>query len=81
MAMNESVVDDMHLNFRFGMYNPQYPQAMKKINYVLDYDCFCDEAVVGFDAMMSHIQKGHDSIQKMFEASITTQLRKVMNNG
>lgn len=81
MAMNEYVVDDMHLNFRFGMYNPQYPQAMKKINYVLDYDCFCDEAVVGFDALMSHIQKGHDSIQKLFEASITTQLRKVMNNG
>jgi len=81
MAMNEYVVDDMRLNFRFGMYNPQYPQAMKKINYVLDYDCFCDEAVVGFDAMMSHIHKGHDSIQKMFEESITPQLRKVMDNG
>ena len=23
MAMNEYVVEDMHLNFRFGMYNPQ----------------------------------------------------------
>lgn len=81
MAMNEYVFDDMHLSFRFGMYNPQYPQFIKKTNYVLDYDCFCDIAVVGFDAIMSHIQKGHDSIQKIFEESITDQLRKVMENG
>ena len=80
MAMNEYIVEDMRLNFRFGMYNPQYPQLMKKANFVLDYDCFCDEAVVGFDAMMSHIQKGHDMIQRAFEDSITEQLRKVMRN-
>ena len=81
MAMNEYMIDDMRLNFRFGMYNPQYPQTMKKSNFVLDYDCFCDDAIVGFDEMMSHIQKGHDSIQKMFETSITSQLREVMSNG
>ena len=81
MAMNEYVVDDMHLNFRFGMYNPQYPQQMNKLNYVLDYDCFCDEAVIGFEAIINHIQKGHDAIQKMFEGSITPQFRKVMGNG
>ena len=78
MAMNEYIIEDMHLNFRFGMYNPQYPQIMKKPNYVLDYDCFCDEAITGFDVIMSHINKGHNSIQQMFEGSITDQLRKVM---
>lgn len=80
MAMNEYIVDDMHLNFRFGMYNPQYPQYIKKPNYVLDYDCFCDEAVIGFDSMMLHIEKGHNAIQRSFESSITDQLRKVMSN-
>lgn len=81
MAMNEYVVGDMRLNFRFGMYNPQYPQLMSKPNYVLDYDCFCDVALAGFDEMIKHIKSGHDSIQKMFENSITDHLRKVMNNG
>lgn len=80
MAMNEYFFDDMHLNFRFGMYNPQYPQIMKKSNYVLDYDCFCDEAIVGYDSIISHIISGHDIIQRMFEKSITEQLRKVMLN-
>lgn len=81
MAMNEYLVDDMHLNFRYGMYNPQYPQPMKKLNYVLDYDCFCNDALDDFDIMKSCIQKGHDAIQNKFENSITEQLRKVMNNG
>lgn len=78
MAMNEYVIDDMHLNFRFGMYNPQYPQPMKKVSYVLDYDCFCDDAVIGFEAIIGHIRKGHDSIQRLFEDSITQHLRRVM---
>ena len=81
MAMNEYIIDDMHLNFRFGMYNPQYPHTMKKTNFVLDYDCFCDEAVAGFEIILEHINKGHDSIQSMFESSITNQLRRVMGNG
>lgn len=81
MALNEYQFDDMHLNFRYGMYNPQYPQYIKKLDFVLDYDCFCDDAVLGFDRMIAHIQKGHDNIQNMFENSITDKLRKVMNNG
>lgn len=77
MALDEYIIEDMHLNFRYGMYNPDYPQTIKKSNYVLDYDCFCDEAMEGFDNIMSHIQKGHDSIQKLFEESITNQLRSL----
>lgn len=81
MAMNEYKIDDMHLNFRYGMFNPTYPQYIKGLDYVLDYDCFCDEAVSGIETMIAHIQKGHDNIQDMFENSITDKLRKVMNNG
>lgn len=80
MAMNEYVFGDMRLNFRFGMYNPQYPHIMSKPNYVLDYDCFCDVALAGFEEMIKHIKAGHCLIQEIFEASITDNLRKVMNN-
>lgn len=78
MAMSEYIIDDMHLNFRYGMYNPQYPQVIKKPSFVLDYDCYIEGAISGYDTIMNHIQKGHDNIQLIFEDSITSQLRKVM---
>lgn len=81
MAMNEYIIEDMQLNFRFGMYNSRYPQIIQKPDFVLDYDCYSEGAITGFDAIMTHIHKGHDVIQKMFEESITPQLRKVMGNG
>ncbi len=78
MALNEYVFDDMRLNFRYGLYNPQYPQPMKQPNFVLDYDCFCDVPIKGLESMLEHVNKGHDAIQKIFEHSITEKLRKVM---
>lgn len=78
MALNEYLFEDMHLNFRYGMYNPQYPQVIRSANYVLDYDCFSDEAIKSYESIIQYIQKGHDFIQTLFESSITDQLRKVM---
>ena len=81
MAMNEYIFDDMRLNYRYGLHNPNYPQLMKKLSFVMDYDCFCEEPVTGIDGIINHINKGHDAIQKLFEDSITEKLRKVMGNG
>ena len=81
MALSEFIVDDMHLNFRYGQYNPQYPQPIKQVSFVLDYDCFCEEPLKGLEAMLQHINKGHDAIQELFEASITDKLKKVMLDG
>ena len=79
MAMSEYLIEDMQLNFRFGMFNPQYPQIIRKNDYVLDYDCFIDEAITGYESIIDHITTGHDNIQRLFEDSITDQLRKVMD--
>lgn len=81
MALSEFIIDDMHLNFRYGQYNPQYPQPMKQVSFVLDYDCFCEEPLKGLEIILEHINKGHDAIQELFEASITEKLKKVMQDG
>lgn len=80
MCMNEYQVDDMRLNFRYGMFNPEYPSPMRSAQFVLDFDCYCESLLTGHDAIMSHIDEGHNSIQYLFENAITDNLRKAMNN-
>lgn len=80
MCMNEYQVKDMRLNFRFGMYNPEYPSPMRSSKFVLDYDCYCNFLLSGCDAIMAHIEEGHNSIQYLFENAISDTLRKALNN-
>lgn len=81
MCLNEYRIKDMRLNYRYGMFNPEYPSPMRQANFVLDYDCYCDLLLSGYEQIMSHICQGHDAIQYLFESSITDNLRKVMGNG
>ena len=80
MHLAEYSFQNMHLNFRYGMFNPEYPNLLKNDNFVLDYDCFIQEAISSPAEIMQGITNGHTIIQKMFENSITDSLRKVMCN-
>lgn len=68
------------LNFRYGMYNPDYPSSLKKNDFALDFDCFSNEIFSNSDDILKCITEGHSAIQKVFERSITEVLRKVMKN-
>ncbi len=68
------------LNFRYGMYNPEYPNILKNNSFALDFDYFTVEAIESSDSIIQFIDNGHKSIQKLFETAITEALRKVMNN-
>ena len=78
--MNEYQVDNMLLNFRFGMFNPDYPNPLDKESFALDYDCFITEPIDSTDEVLRTIRTGHDAIQELFEQSITDSLRKVLTN-
>ena len=80
MNMTEYIFDDMRLNFRFGLSNPNYPQPVKNTQFILDYDCFCEEMLNTYTSVSDHINKGHDCIQSLFEKSITDTLRTAMDN-
>lgn len=80
MHMSEYRIDDMTMNFRYGMFNPEYPNVLKKNNFALDYDFFSNDVIDSADGIIHVLDKGHQEIQTMFEKSITDSLREVMNN-
>lgn len=79
MHRMEFIVDDMVLNFQYGMYNPDYPRIMQRNDFSLDYDCFFAEPLNDCVDIIKYIRKGHSSIQTLFENSITDSLRSVLN--
>lgn len=81
MGMNEYQVSSMILNFRYGMYNPDFPNPLQKKDFVLDFDCFTMEPIESSDGILRCIDMGHKSIQVLFETSITDSLRKVLHDG
>lgn len=80
MHTNEYRCNSMSLNFRYGMYNPDYPNILKTNTFALDYDCFTEEPKETADDILRTIDRGHDLIQQVFEKSITDALRKVMKD-
>lgn len=80
MHMAEYRIDEMTMNFRYGMFNPEYPNSLKKNDFVLDYDFFTNDVVDSADGIIHVLDKGHMEIQALFERSITDSLREVMNN-
>ena len=80
MQLSEYRIEDYTLNFRAGLYNPDYPGKLNNKSFSLDYDCFTTVAVETFDELMTIIVKEHQIIQNIFESSITDTARKVMGN-
>ena len=80
MAMSEYRIGSMSLNFRFGMYNPEYPNSLNKNSFALDFDCFTEEPLDTTDGILRCVENGHRSIQTLFENAITDNMRKVMRN-
>lgn len=80
MHTNEYRYNSMKIVFRHGMYNPDYPNSLKDNSFVLDYDSYTDDAIVGSEDVLASIDKGHEAIQLLFEKSITDYLRKVLND-
>lgn len=77
----EYSVDDMILKFRYGMYNPEYPNVLRKNDFTLDYDFFTNDMIDSADEILRVVNKGHHEIQVLFERSITDSLREVMRYG
>ncbi len=80
MHMTEYLVNGMRLNFRYGLFNPQYPNRLLDNSFALDYDCYSEEPIEVADGLLRCVEKGHNAIQLLFESSITEALRKVMRN-
>lgn len=69
----------LKLMLRYGMYNPDYPKVLRKKCFALDFDCFNEQILGNYIDILESINIGHEAVQVMFENSITSKLRKVLN--
>lgn len=69
---------DMDVRFQFGMPNPDYPAMMKRPQFILDLDAYVQTAHDLRDSL-EYMQQAHETIQDLFERSITEKLREIMH--
>jgi uncharacterized protein (TIGR04255 family) len=70
--------DDYNLSFRFGMHNPDYPAPIRQKIFTLDFDAYA-ASIYELRDIIPLFEKLRIPIQTYFEASITPQLRELMN--
>ena len=78
VSIAELKYDDVDVRFQFGMPNPDYPAAIKRQQFVLDFDAYIQESH-DISGSIQYMEKAHERIQSLFEKSITERLREKMN--
>ena len=69
--------DEIKLRMQTGIYNPDYPAKIKKLDFILDLDAFIDTPHVVTD-VEGFFDDIHEKIQEKFESCITDEMRKVL---
>ena len=69
--------ENHNLSFQYGLANPDYPAKIKRKNFVIDLDAY--SGTIAISDIDIYIDIFHDSIQDVFEKSITDKLREVLN--
>lgn len=65
------------LVFKYGLYNPDYPAVIRKKQFILDYDAYCEGLIASAD-IERYMDEFHSGIVEFFELSITDRLRGKM---
>lgn len=74
----ELMYEQFKLRFQYGMYNPDYPAPIAQKLFVLDYDAYHEGLIENMTEIQDTLELFHNEIQKLFEKSITTELRNKM---
>lgn len=70
--------ENLATTFQYGFPNPDYPASIKKPYFVIDIDSYIQVAHDGNESL-KYMDLAHENIQKLFESSITQELRNKMN--
>lgn len=69
---------DIDVRFQFGFPNPDFPAIMKRPIFVMDIDAYA-QIMHPITESLQFVDVAHRHIQKLFEESITDELRRKMN--
>lgn len=75
--LTELIIDDYRVRCVTGLFNPDYPAAIKRNVITLDYDAFIQGNVDASDAVQ-YLDKFHNTIEKLYEDSIGAKQREQM---
>ena len=71
--------EDVLVNFRYGMINPDYPAPIKKKEFVLDYDAYYEGLIEGRE-IPELMDLFHKKVYELFESCITNTTRRMMGS-
>lgn len=71
--------DDYMLRFRYGVYNENFPAIITNKQFILDYDAYYT-GNLNEQEIAELLPTFHDSIESLFEDSITEKLREILND-
>ena len=77
--ISEYLYDEIKLRMQTGVYNPDYPAKIKKIDFIIDLDAFIDTPHVVNDVEV-FFDEIHEKIQDKFESCITQKMRDKLND-
>lgn len=69
--------EDHRITFQFGIHNSDFPSAITKKEFILDYDCYSLGVVDASDAI-GCLSSYNEIIARLFEQSIESGLRELM---
>ncbi|MDA8260837.1 MAG: TIGR04255 family protein [Betaproteobacteria bacterium] len=78
VSIAELKCGDLAVRFQYGMPNPDHPAPIKRPFFILDIDASISEAHE-LTKTIDYMDQAHSCIQRLFEKSITENLRRVMN--
>lgn len=71
--------DGIQLNFKYGIFNKTYPEAVTVKEFVLDYDCYTQSTLTK-DELVPKLTILNNYATDYFEKSISDNLRQKLNN-
>lgn len=77
MGLIELKKSNHSIRFHYGWFNSEYPNIIAKKEFLLDYDCYTKNEIE-ISSVLSQIDVFHNSIKKLFEDSISDELKNVM---
>ena len=72
-----SAYDDISVNFIYGIKNPEYPSAVARREFILDFDCSISGEIESNDVLGRVVQL-NEICSELFEDSIENDLRELM---
>lgn len=78
ILITEYTHEDIKVRIQSGIYNPDYPARMKRLDFAVDIEAYIDTPHV-FGEIGDVIDKLHGKIQSHFESAITEEMRAKLN--